>query len=283
MGSKIKEMKNIINQTSRYDLIFNKYKNLALSSFSWEGLPEKIESRYIEQALFTFGQAVFFNDKDYGLMCLPCSNAGKLNVNGEPLKVIATGFGFSRIVDLKEGVLIRNNPTNTSTESYLRQYAEDMLEVERSMKANIKQQKFPYCFITDEKTRLSMRNIFKKIEDCEPVIYINEGLSLENFQFFDTQAPYVADKLREERYELEREILTFLGLNNNFEKSERLLVDEINSNNDFICRNAELMFEERQKASKKINEIFSLNISVKNNNILHETLKVGDKNGELHD
>ena len=95
---------------------------------------------------------------------------------------------------------------------------------------------------------------------------LNKDLSMEDIQFFNTTAPYVADKLRQERYELEREILTFLGLNNNFEKSERLLVDEVNSNNDFIIRNAELMFEQRKKACKEINEMFGLNITVINKN-----------------
>ena len=111
-----------------------------------------------------------------------------------------------------------------------------------------------------------MMNIYKKIENGDPVIYLNKDLSMEDIQFFNTTAPYVADKLRQERYELEREILTFLGLNNNFEKSERLLVDEVNSNNDFIIRNAELMFEQRKKACQEINEMFGLNISVINKN-----------------
>ena len=89
---------------------------------------------------------------------------------------------------------------------------------------------------------------------------------MDAIQFLNTTAPYDADKLRQERYELEREILTFLGLNNNFEKSERLLVDEVNSNNDFIIRNAELMFEQRKKACAEINEMFGLNITVINKN-----------------
>ena len=68
--------------------------------------------------------------------------------------------------------------------------------------------------------------------------------------------------MQQYKYELEREILTFLGLNNTVEKEERLLVDEINSNNDFIERNVELMFKNRQFACNKINEMLGTNIRV---------------------
>ena len=74
--------------------------------------------------------------------------------------------------------------------------------------------------------------------------------------------PYVTDKLNEYRYELEREILTFFGLNNSFEKKERLLVDEVNANNDFISRNVDLMYQSRLDACNEINKKFGLNIRV---------------------
>ena len=272
---------HLVSQADRFDIIKSKYENLALSSFEWINLPYGVSSHHIEKALYHYGQAVFFNSRDYGLLCLGCSNGGKLNVYGSPLKVVATGYGFTEIVDLKSAVRIKNNPKAKPTEIYINQYSEDMLVVEESLKANIKQQRFPYAFFCDEKTRLSMMNIYNKIDNGEPVIYVNKDLSMEDIQFFNTSAPYVADKLRQERYDLEREILTFLGLNNNFEKSERLLVDEINSNNDFIIRNAELMFDERKKACKQINEMFGTNISVINKNVSRETdnKKEDEQNG----
>ena len=76
----------------------------------------------------------------------------------------------------------------------------------------------------------------------------------------------IADKLNEYKYELEREILSFHGLNNNFEKKERLLVDEVNSNNDFIDRNVELMYRQRQNACEEMNKKFGWNVKVVNLN-----------------
>ena len=51
------------------------------------------------------------------------------------------------------------------------------------------------------------------------------------------------------------------------------------SNNDFIVRNAELMFEQRKKACQEINEMFGLNITVVNKNAPKELPKEEDING----
>ena len=70
------------------------------------------------------------------------------------------------------------------------------------------------------------------------------------------------------------ELLTFLGINNhNVQKAERLLVDEVNANNDFILVNLDHMYDEREKAVKEINEKFGLNIKVEKREV---------KNGEIY-
>ena len=61
---------------------------------------------------------------------------------------------------------------------------------------------------------------------------------------------------------MERELLTFLGINNTLEKKERLLVDETNSNNQFIKKASDIGFKQRQLACEQINEMFGLNVNV---------------------
>ena len=61
---------------------------------------------------------------------------------------------------------------------------------------------------------------------------------------------------------MERELLTYLGINNTLEKKERLIVDETNSNNQFIKMASDIGFKNRQKACEQINEKFGLNIQV---------------------
>ena len=138
-----------------------------------------------------------------------------------------------------------------------------MNEVEKSINANIKQQKFPWLITTTKNNEFSMKNLYNKIDNGEPIIYGSKEIDTDTIKAFSTNTPYVVDKLNQYRYELEREILTFFGLNNNFEKKERLLVDEVNSNNQFITSNVDIMLKSREDFCKEVNEKYGLNISVK--------------------
>lgn len=252
-----------INFTRIYDY----YKMLALNMFTWENLPQTMNSRYIENALYENGLCLVNNDTNMGLISVPCNYGADMNINGESTEVITSGYNYIKTINYinnKDCVLIRNNDLAKATRDYIANYAERMLEVEMCIRANINQQKFPWFINATEKTKKSLEIIFDKVENFEPFILANKeiGLGDNALEVLTMPTPYVADKLNEYKYELEREILTFLSLNNNFEKKERLLTDEINSNNDFISTNAMLMYKNRLQACEEINKKFGLNVKV---------------------
>lgn len=252
-----------INFTRIYDY----YKMLALNMFTWENLPQTMNSRYIENALYECGLCLVNDDNNMGLISVPCNYGAEMNINGESTEVITSGYNYIKTINYinnKDCVLIRNNDLAKATRHYINNYAERMLEVEMCIRANINQQKFPWFINATEKTKKSLEIIFDKVENFEPFILANKeiGLGDNALEVLTMPTPYVADKLNEYKYELEREILTFLSLNNNFEKKERLLTDEINSNNDFISTNAMLMYKNRLQACEEINKKFGLNVKV---------------------
>lgn len=244
-----------------FRLLFNRYKNLALNMFEWEGLPNDLKSRHIEKYLFEYGRAIMYKH-DGGFIILGATSDGNLNIMEEPLGYIANGYGYTEHRDLKKSCVCWNNDIAEPTFNYVYQYAEDMCEVKRSINANIKQQKFPYLITTNKNNELSMKKLYEKIQNGEPVIYGSKEIDLNTIQVMQTNTPYVVDKLNQYRYELEREILTFFGLNNNFEKKERLLTDEVNSNNDYVSSNIDLMLKTREEFCIEVNNMFGLNISV---------------------
>ena len=95
-----------------------------------------------------------------------------------------------------------------------------------------------------------------------------------------SQAPYLVDMLQIQKQEMERELLTFLGINNTLEKKERLLVDETNSNNQFIKMASDIGFKQRQHACQQMNEMFGLNVQVVETQDEFESEVMGD--GELY-
>ena len=269
-------------KVKNYRRIYDYYKMLALNMFTWENLPETMDSRYIENALYENGLCLVNDDKDLGLISVPCSFGANMNINGESTEVITSGYNYVKTVKYINNdncVLIRNNDLAKATRDYIANYAERMLEVEMCIRANINQQKFPWFINATEKTKKSLQLIFDKVENFEPFILANREIMGEApLEVLTMSTPYVADKLNSYKYELEREILSFLSLNNNFEKKERLLTDEVNSNNDFIHTNAMLMYKVRLQACEQINKKFGLNVRVLPNKEMISKYYVDEEN-----
>ena len=261
------------------------YRNIALNLYEWEGLPDGMEGRHIEKALLFNGQAFFYNHENLGFLCLPCSNTGDLNVYGEPTRIQVSGHGFSEIHHIDDGVLILNNPRFLATELTIQYYCKKLAQIDSTMNTNLIQQKVPFIFATGKENEFTIKNLYAKMYSGEPAIFVNQSLLNErgdlNIQSISCEAPYIIDKLQQHRFEVEKELLTFLGINTTVEKKERLLVDETNANNELITLNVEIGLREREKACALINERYGLNIHVYAKDI--PLSKGGLEDGTLYD
>lgn len=273
----------MVSKQNRQRLLYNRYKLLALNMFKWEGLPPTVKPRHIEKALYEKGMCLFFEHKDYGVICLPCNYSSNLNVYGEGTEYIVTGFGYSDVKTKFDNVeLGLNNDLGENTVQYVKSYADRMAEVEFSIDLNIRKQRVPWIVETTSNNKYSMQKAITDIIDGKEVVYANKELGLNDSNVISLTAPFIALELNEYKYELEREILTFFGLNNTVEKAERLVVDEVNSNNDFIEQNVEIMFRNRQDLCERINKRFGWNVTVKKTSeiVSRETLEKEDVDGE---
>ena len=244
--------------------ILNRFMNLALNRFTWENLPCGLTSRKMEEFLIRHGKVMFYNDINYGVMCLPCSGVGEINVYGEPTQLNVFGAnGYNKVVDDEEGIIIRNNALGTNDFNDLETFAYRLNEIELTMDLNLNAQKTPYIILCDEKERLTFKNILLQVRKFKYAIFGAKRLNPQSIDVLNTKADYLIDKLQNQKRELMNELLTFLGINNhNVQKAERLLVDEVNANNDFILVNLDHMYDERKLACDLINEKFGLNIQV---------------------
>ena len=264
MGRKPKPVinDNIERETIR---LTKYYQMLALNRYKWENLPNGIESRYIEQMLYDNGECAMFDHPDLGLCVLRSSSRENLNIYGEPTKLTVTVFNEHRTVMMDDCVRILNNDLGLPTLEHIVYYARRMAEIDDIIMQNLRQQRVPYLFATDENNALSMKTLYNRIYQGEPAIFIDKEMlkgEPENIMVIPTIAPYLVDKLQIQKQEMERELLTFLGINNTLEKKERLIVDETNSNNQFIKMASDIGFKQRQLACEQINEMFGLNVKV---------------------
>ena len=264
MGRKRKPVinENIERETIR---LTKHYQMLALNRYKWENLPNGIESRYIEQMLYDNGECALFDHPNFGLTVLRSSSRENLNIYGEPTKLSLSGFNEHRTVMMDDCVRILNNDLGLPTQESILYYARRMAEIDDIIMQNLRQQRVPYLLASDENNSLSVKTLYSQMYQGEPAIFIDKEMlkgEPENIMVLPTQAPYLVDKLQIQKQEMERELLTFLGINNTLEKKERLLVDETNSNNQFIKMASDIGFKQRQLACEQMNEMFGLNVRV---------------------
>jgi hypothetical protein len=216
-------------------------------------------------------------------MCLPCSGVEGVNVYNEHTRYSVFGMGYTETFSIDKSVLIWNNPTRTNTLDVVMMYVNKICDIERTMDVNVKVHKIPFWIGATDKTINTMKKIVEQIDDNVFALFIDKSVTPGEVQVLETNAPFVCDKLADYAHDVENKLLTFLGINNsNTDKRERLVSDEVNSNNDYVEQNALLMFEQRQRACERINEMFGLSVSVKrkevgNNEPVHNGVEGNNK------
>ena len=258
------------NDLTYYDY-YKRLRLLALSIFKWTGLPESVSERYLEQTLYEQGKALFFKDPALGYLALKCTISGKLNVYGDAVRYNAYGYTYTKFYDADKCVLVRNNYDLLPTDNSIDLFAQRLSEVERTLDVNIQNQKTPYFIICDDKQRLTFLNLYRQIRANEPVIYGNKSLNPDDIKVMPTMTPFLADKLMQYKHDVWNEAMSFLGLDNaNTDKKERLITDEVASNNQLIKMSAHTMLLTRELACEQINAMYGLDVKVELRNDLIE-------------
>lgn len=246
----------LINNETYIDY-FNRLTLIATSIFTWEGLDEiGGDSRFLEQCLFTYGRACFIKDKNLGYMTINANPSDKLNHYRLPVRINAWSVGYSKNYDFDDCVYIMNNEMQLPTMKTIQLFANRLYEAERTIDVNIKAQKTPVLIEGDAKSMMTLKNLYMKFSGNEPFIFGNKNFNLDKaLNVLKTDAPFIADKLQDYKHEVWNECLTFLGINNaNTDKKERLVTDEVNSNNDLIKFYFNCFYKTRKKACDEINK-----------------------------
>lgn len=263
MARKRATLTDLLNDLT-FRILYRKYKMLSCSAYEWNGLPEGILERHIENYLFNHGKAIFFKDPDKSFMCLEAQDSGKVNVYGDPLGYLAVGFGYSKHIKADDCIIIENNMLRQNTDDFIMFYVNKLTEAERTMDVNVKSVKTPTIFCCDDKDVLTFKRIWQQVDGNTPAIFADKGLNLDAIGVFKTDAKFLCNDLMDYKKAVENELMTFLGFNNSpIDKKERVNVSEANSNNQLIEAFADLQLKARKEACEKINKMFDLSVSVR--------------------
>ena len=251
------------------DLVYIDYytrlKEYAINTFEWVNLPDTVDARYMELILCERGKVCFFEDELVGFMALPVNEYGNLNVYNYPTEhQIYAVNGYNKNRTIEDSVVIYNNYLRLPTVLTLSLYAERLSKIQRTIDVNIGACKTPYIIVATENQRLALENAFNQIDENKPALFFTNEMNLDNIKALDLKTPYVSDKLTLLKHDVWNEAMTFLGIeNSNTDKKERMITDEVNSNDGQIEASRFNMLDARLEACDKINKMFGLNISCK--------------------
>lgn len=244
---------------------FNQLKEYAINMFEWINVPDTIDIRYLELILFNQGYICFFKDETLGYLALQCSLGGRFNVYNLPTKYhIVTANGFQAERTKQNSVIIYNNYLHLPTYRTINMFAIRLTQVQRTIDINLKQLRHPTIALVPENQLLSFKNMYNEIDSNEDIIFGTDEMALNNFKPLNMGIKNETIDLNALKHQYMNEALTFLGINNaNSDKKERLIVSEVESNNEQILSARNAMLNARKEACKQINKMFGLNMDVR--------------------
>lgn len=281
------EEAQILN-TSTYNDYLARMRKIALSMFEWQNLPATMNSRYLELCLYYKGQAALLYDDDYGFINTQAADSGYINIYGLPTRINCYSYEYNQMRELyvpdvnsaknQECILVMNNYERIPTAATISLFANRMSEAQRTADINVQAQRTPVLILGDKPQELTLRNLYAQYDGNSPVIFGNQNqLTTDSLQVLKTDAPFVAKDLMEYKMQIWNEFLTFLGVNNLAEKRERLISNEVDSNNELVNLNLQSYLAPRKQACAEFNAKFGLTgdkaISVKVRSDLYNIIK----------
>lgn len=288
-----------INDDTYIDYL-ERLKKIAISMFEWVNLPESCDERFLEFSLYYTGQAALLQNEDGVLINTKACTAGDINIYELPTSINCYSVGYNKTKKVYDGfvaegvdpgeyaVHVLNNLNRCATAYTIELFAYRLYLAQRCADTNISINRMPFIISVDENQRLTMENLFNQIDANKTAIFGDKN-SLSNIKetlkVLPTNPPFIADKLNEYKTQIWNEALSFLGINNLSEKKERLITNEINSNNELINLNLQSYLVPRQKAAEQFNKLFGTNVEVKVRSDLYNIIKqqesvVADYNGD---
>lgn len=251
-------------QTRESIQYYDRLTELAISMFEWSNLPETVDARFLELALFGEGMAVFFKDEEMGdYLALRCMIGPGLNVYQIPImrRAFATN-GYQKELNEENSVIIFNNMIHTNSVNDVEIFAERLADLDRTIEVNARAQKTPVLIRCGQNQRLTLLNLYEQYDGNAPFIAADDNMSSEPLAAISTGAPFVSLDLYQLKTQYWNEALTYLGISNmNIQKKERMIKDEVMRQTGGVIASRYSRLESRRQACEQINKMFGLNIS----------------------
>ena len=241
-------------------------------AFEFSGIPETWDYDYFLTHLFIDGY-IAVTDTAIGVIPLLCGVTG-INVFDHPTTAIFSNpvlgnferelFGENRATSC---ALVKLQYDYNGVMPIVERYAELLAMCDNSIAVNLRNSKVAFIgFVSSKQQAATVQKMYDDIDSGKPAVYVKhgDGLTSDDIYYNHVKETYIANDVQLLKQSIKNDFLTEVGLNNaNTDKRERLIVDEVNANNDEVQANVQHWLDNIREGLTHANELFGLNLSVK--------------------
>lgn len=261
----------------------------ALNIYEWHGLPDTCDARMLERSALLYGRYMIAKIGD-SYITPACTPGAGYNIYGYPIKAWGWGLnGFNREfsvyipgADTSREVLTASSGVSGTTRpeavvgydnadgfpfiNYILTAAYRMADTMRAADVAVQNLKSPAVIFCDETQKSTIDDILKsRDENVATVIAVKGSVTENDVKFYPTNMDHEILKEFWEYFQNIRGLQSEIfgqNSNDNGDKRERLLVDEINANNERTAANGDKRLYWRRKFCDWCRDAFGLEISV---------------------
>ena len=241
--------------------------------FIYKNLPETLPAWEIEKNLIIKGNGAVV--KKNGKLYIPFSGG----VFGFDAYMVPNKFTFANPVigggsNLEDGkdcaILWNSDVDKVGYGSWMwetiQRYARMLADLESSFtNANIYSRGALLAQASNNNSAIAYDNVIKKMETGEVSTITNNQLMFDNLKMFDFKPVSTFAQFTEARDYLLNCFYNSIGFQTLEEKKERMITDEIESDEDVLANNIDILYKCRLENVIKINKVFGTNIEVYRN------------------
>ena len=252
------------------------YRNWCLKklfgAFEFGGVPDTWDYDYMLENLFMYGYLAI-TDTSIGVIPLRCGITG-INVFDHP----TTAIFANPVLGNFERNLYGDNPATDcalvklqydfmGAMPIINRYAALLALCDNSISVNLRNSKVAFIgFVSSKQQAATVEKMYSDIDRGKPAVYVKrgDGITSEDIYYNHVKETYIANDVQLLKQSIKNDFLTEVGLNNaNTDKRERLIVDEVNANNDEVQANVQHWLDNIREGLRRANTLFGLNLTVK--------------------
>lgn len=307
LGGKSRTQKRIAQFKNQVEFMnaLNRLVEKGLARYDFEGLPETVDDRVLKMSLLFHGSVCFF-EKDGGILALPAAPNSNLNLYGfykscfvygrngfndtiplfipgtDDAKILNKGFYTLNQNEKPRGVYVRENKMTYPFINYCIAYAEKISDTMRSIDTIRKNIKRPFVVTAEEQLVPTVKKFFEDRDDNVEYIVSSGVFPADKINILPIETNVESLKSATdliEWYYNDFDNLCKKNSNANPDKRERLLVDEVNSNNESKKADEDSFRSYLTEQLDFVNECLGTNIKLKEVEENDAVLSVGGNAG----